>query len=103
MRDLKVTLVQTMLHWEDAPANRDMFVEKLVALKGITDLIVLPEMFTTGFSMRSAEMAETMDGATVDWMRAQARAIDAALYGSVIIKDEGRHLNRGLLDRKSVV
>ncbi|MBP6390801.1 MAG: amidohydrolase [Flavobacteriales bacterium] len=96
MRDLKVTLVQTMLHWEDAPANRGMFAEKLVALKGTTDLIVLPEMFTTGFSMRSAEMAETMDGATVDWMRAQARTMDAALYGSVIIKDEGKHLNRGL-------
>ncbi|MBK8340693.1 MAG: amidohydrolase [Flavobacteriales bacterium] len=96
MRDLKVTLAQTMLHWEDAAANRCMFSEKMAAYKGTTDLIVLPEMFTTGFSMRSAEMAETMDGATVAWMREQARTLDVALYGSVIIKDDGQYFNRGL-------
>ena len=54
MRDLKVTLVQSMLHWEDAAANRAMFGQKLGALKGTTDLILLPEMWTTGFSMRSS-------------------------------------------------
>lgn len=96
MRDLKLTLVQRMLHWEDAAANRSQFQEVMAALRGTTDLIVLPEMFTTGFSMRSAELAETMDGATVRWMREQANTLDAALYGSVIIKDGGRCFNRGL-------
>ena len=96
MQDLKVTLVQSMLHWEDAAANHSMFSEKLATLKGTTDLIVLPEMFTTGFSMRSLELAETMDGETVRWMRAQAKTLDAAVYGSVIITEGGRYFNRGL-------
>jgi len=96
MQDLRVTLVQTMLHWEDAAANRAMFGVKLAALKGTTDLVVLPEMFTTGFSMRSKELAETMDGPTVSWMREQAKALDAALYGSVIITENGNYFNRGL-------
>lgn len=96
MRDIRVTLVQSMLHWEDARANRSMFSEKLAALEGATDVIVLPEMFTTGFSMRSAELAEDMDGPTVAWMRDQAKALDAALYGSVIIAEKGKHFNRGL-------
>lgn len=96
MRDLKVALVQSMLHWEDAAANRAMFAEKLLALKGITDLVVLPEMFTTGFSMRTAELAEPMDGDTVSWMKEQARELDAAIYGSVIIAELGKCYNRGL-------
>ena len=96
MRDLKVALVQSMLHWEDAAENRAMFAEKLLALKGITDLVVLPEMFTTGFSMRTAELAETMDGDTVSWMKEQARELDAAIYGSVIIAEGGKCYNRGL-------
>lgn len=96
MRDLRTTLVQSMLHWEDAAANRASFGDKLAGLKGSTDLIALPEMFTTGFSMRSAELAEPMDGPTVAWMREQAQSLDAALYGSVIIKENGKYFNRGL-------
>lgn len=101
MQDLRVTLVQSMLHWEDAAANRAMFGEKLAALKGTTDLVVLPEMFTTGFSMRSKELAETMEGATVAWMREQAKTLDAALYGSVIMTEGGRYFNRGLFVQPS--
>jgi len=85
-----------MLHWEDAAANRAMFAEKLAALKGTTDIVVLPELFTTGFSMRSQELAETMAGATVAWMREQARSVDAAIYGSAIISEGGMYFNRGL-------
>ncbi len=99
MQDLKVSIVQSALHWEDAATNRAMFAGKLRGLKGSTDLIVLPEMFTTGFSMRSAALAETMDGTTVAWMREQAKALDAALYGSVIIAENGRYYNRGLFVR----
>lgn len=93
---MRVTLIQSMLHWEDAAANRTMFAAKMAALKGTTDLIVLPEMFTTGFSMRSVDLAETMDGATVAWMREQARLTDAAIYGSAIITEGGQFYNRGL-------
>jgi len=96
MQDLRVTIVQSMLHWEDANANRAIFSEKLAALKGTTDLVVLPEMFTTGFSMRSTDLAEDMSGETVQWMREQAKRLDAALYGSVIITENGKFLNRGL-------
>jgi len=95
MRDLRVTLVQSMLHWEDAAANRALFAGKLEGLKGNTDLIVLPEMFTTGFTMNTA-VAETMDGETVRWMKDQAARTDAAIYGSVIISDGGKTFNRGL-------
>lgn len=96
MQDLRVTLVQSMLHWEDAAANRAMFSDKLAGSKGTTDLVVLPEMFTTGFSMRSHELAEALNGPTVEWMRTQAAALDAALYGSVIIAEGGHRFNRGL-------
>lgn len=96
MRDLRVSLVQTMLHWEDAEANCAMFSEKLSSLEGNTDLIVLPEMFSTGFSMRSHDLSETMDGSTVAWMRGQAKKCNAAIYGSVIIEDSGERYNRGL-------
>ncbi|MBK9147063.1 MAG: amidohydrolase [Flavobacteriales bacterium] len=96
MPDLRATIVQRMLHWEDAAANRSMLAEAIAPLQGSTDLIVLPEMFTTGFSMRSAELAEAMDGPTVDWMSSQAASLDAALYGSAIIKQDGKCFNRGL-------
>lgn len=96
MQDLRVTILQSMLHWEDANVNRGMFAEKLAGLTGTTDLVVLPEMFTTGFSMRSTELAENMNGPTVQWMREQAKKVDAALYGSVIITDGGKCFNRGL-------
>ncbi|MBK8612662.1 MAG: amidohydrolase [Flavobacteriales bacterium] len=96
MRDLRVALVQSMLHWEDAAANRAMFTQKFASLKGTTDLVVLPEMFSTGFSMRSAELAEPMDGPTVTWMKEQAWELDAAIYGSAIITEDGKCYNRGL-------
>lgn len=99
MQDLRVTIVQSMLQWEDATANRAMFGKKLAGLEGTTDLIVLPEMFNTGFSMRSAALAETMDGPTVQWMREQAAALDAALYGSMIMQEHGRYTNRGIFMR----
>ena len=96
MQDLRVTLVQSHLHWEDAAENRALFATKFKGLRGTTDLVVLPEMFTTGFTMRSAELAEGMDGHTVAWMREQANAMDAAIYGSVIIAEDGHCFNRGL-------
>ncbi len=88
-----------MLHWEDAAANREMFAHEIRSLAGNTDLIVLPEMFNTGFSMNSERLAETMDGPTVLWMRDQAKSSRAAIYGSAIITENGRYFNRGIFAR----
>jgi predicted amidohydrolase len=99
MRDLRVTLVQSMLQWEDAAANRARFAARLEHLAGATDLIVLPEMFTTGFSMHAAALAEPPEGPTLAWMRAQAARCDAALYGSIIVEEQGKRYNRGLFVR----
>ena len=96
MRDLRVTLVQTATRWHDPAANRALFTERLAALEA-TDLVVLPEMFSTGFTMASTEVAETMDGPTVAWLRERARDLDAGVCGSVVIEDGGRHYNRFLL------
>ena len=99
MRDLKISLVQCMLHWEDAVANLEMFGRHLSPLQGDSDLIVLPEMFNTGFSMQSEKLAETMDGRTVTWMKEQAVRSGAAIYGSAIITEAGQYFNRGLFVR----
>jgi predicted amidohydrolase len=94
MSDLTVSFVQTELHWHDAAANRTTIARHLAGLTGPTDLIVLPEMFTTGFSMEAPGQAETMDGPTISWLRAQAAAHDAVVTGSVIIEENGHYYNR---------
>ena len=69
MQDLGVTIVQTSLHWEDVDANLAAFDEKLALINEPTDVIVLPEMFNTGFCPNSNHLAEKMDGKTVSWMK----------------------------------
>jgi len=96
MRDLRVTLVQAELRWEDAEANRAAFARRLSPLAGESDLVVLPEMFTTGFTMRGEELAESMNGPSVSWMLECASNLGAALYGSVIMHEGERVFNRGL-------
>ncbi len=94
MDDLRVSILQTQLHWEDPAANRRALTPKVLALSGQTDLIVLPEMFTTGFSMRAAELAEPTGGPTLAWMREQAHQTQAVLTGSFMTRDQDRHFNR---------
>ena len=94
MLDLTVSFLQTELHWQDAAANRGSLDIALAGLRTPTDLIVLPEMFTTGFSMAAAELAEPMDGPTVAWLRAHAAAHNAVVTGSVIIEEKGAYYNR---------
>ena len=94
MPDLTVSFVQTKLHWQDAAANRATLDVALARLAGPTDLIVLPEMFTTGFSMAAEDLAEPMDGPTVAWLRAHAAAHNAVVTGSVIIEENGSYYNR---------
>jgi predicted amidohydrolase len=91
---LRVTLVQQSLAWHDAAANRAHFDALLVPLEKQTDLIVLPEMFPTGFSMDVEKLAEAVDGPTSQWMRAKAEQLNAAITGSLITKDGDHYYNR---------
>lgn len=94
MRNLRVTIVQTELHWQEAEANRRMLANKLAAAAPATDLIVLPEMFTTGFSMSAAAIAEEAEGPTLAWMQQQAAQHQAVITGSVSVKENGNYYNR---------
>jgi len=94
MPDLTVTLIQTELDWEDVAANLRRFDRLIDSLRVATDLIVLPEMFTTGFSMNAAALAENMNGRAVGWLRETARRTAAAVVGSIIVVDAGRFYNR---------
>ena len=97
MSTLSVTIIQADLHWHDAAANRRSFDAAIEALNSPTDLIVLPEMFTTGFSMDAPRLAETMQGESILWMQEKARQADAAICGSLIISEGDRHFNRFVL------
>ncbi|MCC6185969.1 MAG: amidohydrolase [Chitinophagaceae bacterium] len=92
--DLNISLVQTDIVWENAEQNRNLLSRKMAALKGKQHILVLPEMFTTGFSMAPHKLAETMDGATVQWMKSQANSLRSIITGSVIIEEEGQYYNR---------
>jgi omega-amidase len=94
MDKLKVTTIQTELFWEDQAANLRMFEERISAIPEKTHLIILPEMFSTGFSMQPQRLAETMDGNTVQWMRLLSKAKGSIITGSVIIEENGNYFNR---------
>ena len=94
MKELKITIIQTSLHWEQKDANLKMFSRKISALREKTDLIVLPEMFNTGFTMKNKAMAEKMDGKTVQWMRNMAKEKKCVITGSLIIQENGKYYNR---------
>lgn len=94
MNNLKVTTVQTVLHWENAEANRAMLEEKISAINNSTDVIILPEMFTTGFSMNANALAEPMNFHTTRWMANMAAKTNALMLGSVIIKEDDNFFNR---------
>ena len=97
--DLQLALIQTTLVWQDAGANREHFARLLEQARG-ADLIVLPEMFSTGFSMDSAALAEPEDGPTSQWLRQQAQDLGAVVCGSLIIQAaDGSYRNRLLWAR----
>lgn len=94
MSTLTITTIQSSLHWEDKQANLAMFEKKILGIAEKTEIVILPEMFSTGFSMKPEQLAEQMDGETVSWMQkisAQKRII---ITGSVIIEEEGHYFNR---------
>jgi predicted amidohydrolase len=94
MADLDLTLIQPDLAWEDPGANLTSLDQVTATLPATAELVMLPEMFSTGFSMRARQLAEPMDGATVSWMLGVARKKNVILTGSVIIRERGRYYNR---------
>ena len=94
MRDLKLALIQADTVWHDPAANRVAYSERLARLPGPVDVVVLCEMFSTGFTMASREQAEAMTGPTVAWMLEQALLLDAVVCGSVVIADQDAYRNR---------
>ncbi len=91
--DLRVSLIQTDLVWDNPSSNCAQLEEQLISLVGQTDLIILPEMFTTGFSMSSSH-AEIPQGPSTKWMQMQAKRIDALVLGSLKIKEKFGLVNR---------
>lgn len=94
MRDLTVTLIQTELQWESPADNRAHFEQLIRAQAALGDVVVLPEMFTTGFSMNALANAEPAGGATYRWLQALASELDVAITGSVAIECGGVVYNR---------
>lgn len=93
-RYLRVTIVQSALAWHEPDVNRRRLAAHFRGLAGHSDLVVLPEMFATGFTMDAGAVAETMSGPTVGWMREEAAALGCVVTGSLVIRDEGLHYNR---------
>ncbi|TBW29847.1 amidohydrolase [Gramella sp. KN1008] len=91
---LNIAFIQANLEWEDPEANRSLFSEEINKLSSDVDLIILPEMFTTGFSMNAEKLAEPTESKTLDWLKEKARAKNAAVTGSVIITENGNYYNR---------
>ncbi|WP_340066239.1 amidohydrolase [Ascidiimonas aurantiaca] len=94
MESLRVTLVQTELFWEDKNANLQNFTKILEGLTDATDLVVLPEMFNSGFTMRPERVAETEKGHTVTWLKTMAGKLQAAITGSLVIEENSNYYNR---------
>jgi omega-amidase len=94
MSSLTISLIQTNLFWENKKANLEMLQQKIEGIKEKTEIVILPEMFTTGFSMKPELFAETMDGETVKWMKKIAAEKKIILTGSVIIEENGKYFNR---------
>ena len=94
MSSLSVSLIQTTLFWEDKKRNLAMLEEKIMGISEASNIVVLPEMFSTGFSMKPAQLAESMEGETIEWMKRMAMTKKIILTGSVIIEENGHYFNR---------
>lgn len=92
--EMKIALIQSDLVWENAAANRENFDSKINEIDSGINLIVLPEMFSTGFTMNASDVSETMQGETLEWMKWKAKQKNAAITGSVIITENDAFYNR---------
>ncbi len=91
---LKTALIQTNLIWENPEANKQHIGKKIEQISEKVDLIVLPEMLTSGFTMNAEKVAETMNGVTVKWMQNMAKTKSVAITGSLVIKEQNKYFNR---------
>ncbi len=94
MSTLTITTIQSNLIWEEKSANLRMLEKKIANIEEKTEIVILPEMFNTGFSMKPELLAESMDGETVAWMKKTSRENGVVLTGSIMIEEEGKHYNR---------
>ncbi len=94
MPNLSITTIQTILHWENKQANLLMLENKINTIEEKTEIIVLPEMFSTGFTMQPQLFAETMEGETVEWMKKIAADNRVIVTGSIIINEVDKYFNR---------
>lgn len=93
MKDLKITTIQTSLHWEQVDENLFHFSKMMDGVEA-SDIIVLPEMFTTGFTMNPEKLGEEHGGKGLQWMQQKAKEKDAIIVGSISVKDNGNYYNR---------
>jgi len=92
---LNIAAIQTQLYWEDRESNLNHLQKMMKNLEDETlDLVILPEMFTSGFTMNAAKCAEKEEGVTLDWMRKQAVLLESAITGSIIIEEDNQYYNR---------
>ncbi len=96
MEDLNITLIQMMLAWEDKEANLASLQNLLSGIKHQPDLVLLPEMFSTGFSMKPELFSEEMEGPTVNWMKEMATCLGSVISGTLMIREEGHFYNRSV-------
>lgn len=94
MQDLKVSLIQCNQIWEDKKANLISFEGLLKKVESSVDIIVFPEMFQTGYTMNAEEMAETMEGESITWLKSKAKEYNCAITASLVIKEDGKYYNR---------
>jgi len=94
MQDIKITTIQSDLVWENREKNLERFEDKINAIKEETDLIALPEMFSTGFIVDPARIAEGMEGPTFSWLKEIAKRKNCDIAGSILIKESGNYFNR---------
>ena len=94
MPTLTITLIQPNLFWEDKKANLEMLQKKIESISEKTEVAILPEMFSTGFSMRPEIFAETMNGETMQWMKKISSERKIIITGSIIIEENGNYFNR---------
>jgi omega-amidase len=91
---LSISIIQSHLFWENPVANRQNFSKKIAQISNPTNLIILPEMFNTGFSMNASVLAEENDGETLQWMISEAKKHKTAITGSIIVKVKEKYFNR---------
>ena len=91
---MKIALIQTELSWENPNENKALLQEKINAISQYVDLIILPEMFTSGFTMNPKNVAQTMQGEAISWLKETAKVKDCAITGSLVIEENGNYFNR---------